>query len=512
MEEQKIIEQYNLTQNDLDEIKERGISPEEIKTQVNLLKKGTQYVELVKACTIDDGITKVNKESESELIRLQNEFARKGQFIKFVPASGAASRMFKKLEEFMNSDTDYDDSNEFVKTFFQKLDHFAFYDDLKKTIEKNGESIKELLKSKEHKKLLKYLLTEEGMNYSSLPKALIKFHSYQSTNKNSFEEQIAEAVHYIKDKDNVVRLHFTIPEELESEFNKEKMEMVKDYFQNGAELQISFSFQKKSTDTVALDANDGLFRIDDKILFRPGGHGALIENLNDLDAEYVYMKNIDNVQREEQIDPTIRHKKIIGGILLKLQKQIFDYLSKLDAGSDDKTLDEIEKFVKNELEMKVDLNERLTTEERKNYLVNLLKRPIRVCGVVINEGHPGGGPFWVKSKDGKLIRQIIEGDQVDKNDPEQKEIFESSTHFNPVDLVCGLKNYNGEKFDLTKYVDDSAVFISNKSKNGKELKALELPGLWNGAMSKWITIFVEVPKETFTPVKEVNDLLLDYHQ
>lgn len=512
MKEQQIIEKYNLTKNDLDEITERGISPEEINVQVNLLKKGTQYVELVKACTTDDGITKVNKELESELIRSQNEIARNGKFIKFVPASGAASRMFKKLEEFMNSNIGYDESGDFVKTFFQKLDHFAFYDDLKKTVEKKSDSIKELLKNKEHKKLVKYLLTEEGMNYSSLPKALIKFHSYQSINKNSFDEQIAEAVHYIKDKNNVAHLHFTIPEVLENEFDKEKMKIVKDYFQDGIELKINYSFQKKSTDTVALDKNEELFRIDDKILFRPGGHGALIENLNELDAEYIYIKNIDNVQREEQIDATVRYKKVIGGLLIKLQKQIFDYLSKPDKEIEDNTLDEIEKFAKNELNMKIDINERLTTEERKNHLFNLLNRPIRVCGVVVNEGHPGGGPFWVKGQDGSITRQIIEGDQVDKNNPKQREIFESSTHFNPVDLVCGLKNYKGEKFDLTKYVDDSAVFISNKSKNGKELKALELPGLWNGAMSEWITIFVEVPKETFTPVKEVNDLLLDYHQ
>ncbi|MDZ7766028.1 MAG: DUF4301 family protein [Melioribacteraceae bacterium] len=512
MTEQQIIVTHNLTQNDLAKINERGITPEDIETHVSYLKKGTKYVELVESCRLDNGITKVSKDSEKELIRLQNEKARQGQFTKFVPASGAASRMFKKLEEFMSSDTDYDESGDFVKTFFQKLDSFAFYADLKKNVERDGESIKDILNKREHKKLLRYLLTEKGMNYSSLPKALIKFHTYQAINKNSFEEQIAEAVHYIKDKDNIVRLHFTIPEELESEFNKEKMKVVKEYFQKGVELKIGFSFQKKSTDTVALDKDGELFRVDDEILFRPGGHGALIENLNDLDTDYVYIKNIDNVQREEQIEPVIRFKKITGGLLLKLQKQIFDYLSKLDAEGNDKLLDEIENFVKHELEMKINLNERLTTEERKNHFFNLLNRPIRVCGVVINEGHPGGGPFWVKNKNGEVTRQIIESDQVDKNDPKQKEIFESSTHFNPVDLVCGLKNYKGDKFDLTKYVDHSAVFISNKSKDGKELRALELPGLWNGAMSDWITIFVEVPEETFTPVKEVNDLLLDYHQ
>lgn len=503
-----IIEELNLSEKDISKINERGISIKELEMQVEQLREGTNFVELESPCTVGDGIIKIDENKRSDLIRLQNKTSREGRFLKFVPASGAASRMFKKLEEFMNSDTDFKESDDFVKSFFNKLDQFAFYDDLKSIVESKDTSIRELISENKYKILLKYLLTDEGLNYSNLPKALIKFHSYNGENRTALEEQVFEAISYLKDKENVVRLHFTIPPELTDEFNKEKEKLVRDYFSKGIELIISYSYQKESTDTVALNKDEKLFRLNGDILFRPGGHGALIQNLNEIDSDYVYIKNIDNVQKEGQLDKTIAYKKIIGGLLVDLQNKVYEYLEELEQNFDSDLINEIEDFITDRLSIRINLEQ----ENKIEQLKKILNKPIRVCGVVVNEGHPGGGPFWVKDKDGNVFKQIIEDAQVDKTEPEQKKIFESSTHFNPVDLVCGIKNYKGEKFDLTNYVDDSSVFVANKSKNGEELKALELPGLWNGAMSDWITIFVEVPKETFTPVKEVNDLLLNYHQ
>lgn len=513
MKPEEIISKYELTNNDLEKLEQAGINLAKVEEQVNRIKKGTAFVDLIRSCKIGDGILRVNESEKNELINRFNKAVEQKIIIKFVPASGAASRMFRKLESFMNSginrsleELKSDKNNEYIYRFFANLSKFAFYNDLKTTIEKDGKALDELLKLNKLKDILEYLLTEKGLGYSKQPKALIQFHKYDAENRTSFEEQILESLHYIKDKTGKVNLHFTISPELENDFEKEKNKVSKKY-SGLVELDITYSYQKKSTDTLALDKNNKLFRDGGELLLRPGGHGALIENLNEIESDMIFIKNIDNVQREENLELTVEYKKILGGLLVKYQSKIHNYLNKLENSFSDELLSEVKNYIK------IELGYEFTGEENlKEDLIKFLNRPIRICGVVVNEGHPGGGPFWVKSKNGRITKQIIEGAQVNKNNDKQKEIFNSSTHFNPVDLVCGVKDFRGEKFDLTKYVDNNAVQVADKSHDGRELKALELPGLWNGAMADWITIFVEVPKETFTPVKEVNDLLQDYHQ
>lgn len=513
MKAEEIIMKYELAKNDLEKLGRVGINLAKVEEQVNRLKKGTAYIDLDRSCKIGDGIISVKESDKNELLNRFDKAIEQKNIIKFVPASGAASRMFKKLESFMNSGSNSsleelksDRYNEFIYTFFSNLSKFAFYNELKDTIKKDGKVLSELLNRNKLKEILEYLLTDKGLGYSKQPKALIKFHQYDDESRTSFEEQILESLHYIKDRKGKVNLHFTISPDFESNFKKEEEKLKKKYA-GTVKLNISYSYQKKSTDTLALDSDNKLFRDNDELLFRPGGHGALIENLNEIDCDIILIKNIDNVQREENIELTIQNKKILGGLLVKYQSQIHNYLNELENSSSNELLNKTKRFIENELGY--ELTNAVTSRETLIYFLN---RPIRICGVVVNEGHPGGGPFWVKSNDGRITKQIIESAQVNQKNDKQKEIFNSSTHFNPVDLVCAVKNYKGEKFDLTKYVDNDAVLVAEKSHKGRELKALELPGLWNGAMADWITIFVEVPKETFTPVKEVNDLLKDYHQ
>ena len=513
MKAEEIIMKYGLTKQDLEKLEQVGINLAKVEEQANRIKKETAYIDLVRSCKIGDGIIKVKDSEKNELINRFDKAIEQKNIIKFVPASGAASRMFKKLESFMNSGTNSsleelksDKHYGFIYSFFANLSKFAFYNELKKVIKKDGKVLSELLNQNKLKEILEYLLTEKGLNYSNQPKALIQFHKYESEIRTSFEEQILESLHYLKDKTGKVNLHFTISPDFESNFKKEEEKLTKKYG-GKVELNISYSYQKKSTDTLALDKDNKLFRDDDELLFRPGGHGALIENLNEIDSDIIFIKNIDNVQREENLALTVEYKKILGGLLVKYQSQIHNYLNKLENTSSKELINNTKSYIENELGYEL-----ANTANLKETLMDFLNRPIRICGVVVNEGHPGGGPFWVKSKEGRISKQIIEGTQVNQNNDKQKEIFRSSTHFNPVDLVCAVKDYRGEKFDLTKYVDNNAVQVANKSHNGRELRALELPGLWNGAMADWITVFVEVPKETFTPVKEVNDLLQDYHQ
>lgn len=512
MERNEIIDLLELNKKDLALIEQNEVELNLIKRQYDQIIKGTNFVKLRKPCVLNNGIIKIEKSRKEELIKTQEEYCKSNDVIKFVPASGAASRMFKKLESFMNSDSEsiQFDENKDVARFWDQLEKFPFYNDLSSVIQKNGLDIFTLKKDKNYKTILEFLLTKKGLNYSNLPKALIKFHSYKNEKRTSFEEHVVEAIEYVPNSERKVNLHFTISPEMKENFEDEKNYLVKKYG-NEYEIYISFSYQKKSTDTIALDMENNLFRENDIVLFRPGGHGALIENLNELNHDLVYIKNIDNVQRQEYLSLTVEYKKLIGGLLIQIQKKIYELLVKLEAGVSKKYLTEVIEFINQELGYEFTWDENLSVEQNKNRVIGFLNRPIRVCGVVVNEGHPGGGLFWVEKNDGTLSKQIIESGQVDRSNSGQERIFKTSTHFNPVDLACSLKDFKGNKFDLTKFVDNSAVFVAIKSHSGRELKALELPGLWNGAMADWITIFVEVPKETFTPVKEVNDLLLAYH-
>lgn len=508
-----------MNETDKNLLAKKGITEQQLSEQLKSFETGFPWLTIEKAASIGDGIVKAEEKtggSQRNSESSWNAYLKTNKkVVKFVPASGAASRMFKNLFEFLNAPYDVP-SSDFEKEFFDKIGQFAFYDDLDKVCEKNeGEGIQLLISSGKFKSVVDNLLNEKGLNYGNLPKGLLKFHSYADGNRTPVEEHMVEGALYAN-VDGVVRLHFTVSEEHRVKF-EEKVAEVKSRYEKafGVKYDISFSVQKPSTDTVAADMNNNPFR-DDKgeMVFRPGGHGALIENLNDIDADVVFIKNIDNVVPDSKKDVTVEYKKVIAGVLVMAQSKSFEYLKALESGKvTDETLAEMESFCERTLNNKPSsVSTSKGKEERIAYLKNKLNRPIRVCGMVKNEGEPGGGPYLVKNDDGTVSPQILESSQIDKNDARSMEIMKSATHFNPVDLVCGLKNWKGKKFDLPRYVDKKTGFISSKSKYGRELKALELPGLWNGAMSHWNTLFVEVPVATFNPVKTVNDLLRDAHQ
>lgn len=501
-----------LTEKDLNQIKDRNVTEEQVERQVAQLKRGTAYVKLVRPATIGDGILRMSPDQVNAMCQAFDEDKEYYQFTKFVPASGAASRMFKDLFTFVENG----EETKFTEIFFAHIHCFAFADDLEKACQKlYGMSLDTMLENGRKVEVVKALLLEDGLGYGKLPKALLKFHHYEGFDRLALEEHLVEAARYATDNGGVARLHFTVSTEHEKPFLETINRLKKDYEQKyGVQYDITYSFQKPSTDTVAIDANGELFRESDgKLLFRPGGHGALIENLNDLKQEIVFIKNIDNIVPESKAETTITFKKVLAGLLLKLQQQTFEYLEILDGGDvTQEELDEMIDFARKQLMIDIPgFMEQYDVYEKTDFLYDCLNRPMRVCGMVKNEGEPGGGPFWVKNTNDEVSLQIIESSQINHGKEDQEAIFKASTHFNPVDLVCGCWNYKGEAFNLTDYVDPNTGFVSSKSKDGRELKALELPGLWNGAMADWITVFVEVPIETFNPVKTVNDLLKPMH-
>jgi len=501
-----------LTEKDLSQIKDRNVTEEQVERQVAQLKRGTAYVKLVRPATIGDGILKMSPDQVNAMCQAFDEDKEYYQFTKFVPASGAASRMFKDLFTFVENG----EETKFTEIFFAHIHCFAFADDLDKACQKlYGMSINTMLENGRKVEVVKALLLEDGLGYGKLPKALLKFHHYEGFDRLALEEHLVEAARYATDNGGVARLHFTVSTEHEKPFLETINRLKNDYEQKySVKYDITYSFQKPSTDTVAIDANGELFRESDgKLLFRPGGHGALIENLNDLKQEIVFIKNIDNIVPESKAETTITFKKVLAGLLLKLQQQTFEYLEILDGGDvTQEELNEMIDFARKQLMIDIPgFVEQYDVYEKTDFLYDCLNRPMRVCGMVKNEGEPGGGPFWVKNTNDEVSLQIIESSQINHGKEDQEAIFKASTHFNPVDLVCGCWNYKGEAFNLTDYVDPNTGFVSSKSKDGRELKALELPGLWNGAMADWITVFVEVPIETFNPVKTVNDLLKPMH-
>ena len=501
-----------LNEQDLRQLAERNVTEEQVERQVAQLKRGTVYVKLMRPATIGDGILPMSPELTGAMVQVYEEDKGYYQFTKFVPASGAASRMFKDLFSFIENGAD----TKFTEIFFAHIHSFAFVKDLEQVCQRlYGKGIDEMLKASQKVEVVKALLLEDGLGYGKLPKALLKFHHYEQFDRLAVEEHLVEAARYATDTQGMARLHFTVSTEHEKTFLEAIAKIKNEYEQKyGVHYDITYSFQKPSTDTVAIDAEGKLFRESDgRLLFRPGGHGALIENLNDLQQEIVFIKNIDNIVPESKVETTVTYKKVLAGLLLKLQQQTFEYLNLLDGGDvTDEELKEMLIFAKEKLMIDIpDYVEQYDLYEKIDFLYDRLNRPMRVCGMVKNEGEPGGGPFWVKNLNDEVSLQIIESSQIDHGKDDQEAIFKASTHFNPVDLVCGCWNYKGEAFNLTDFVDPNTGFVSNKSKDGRELKALELPGLWNGAMADWITLFVEVPIETFNPVKTVNDLLKPMH-
>lgn len=504
-----------LSQEDLKQIALKGITEQQIKTQLEEFKTGFPFLKLEAAAAIGKGIIAPDGAERGQLIAAWDAYKACGKtIVKFVPASGAASRMFKDMFAFVDADHDVP-TTDFEKKYFENIHKFAFYDELNAICEQNeGKGIDELIAMGNYKAVAANMLQAKGLNYGQLPKGLLLFHNYKEGARTPMEEHLVEGALYAS-SNGEANVHFTVSHEHMELFEKKVADKKDEYAKKyGIKYNISFSEQKPSTDTLAANADNTPFRTDDgKLLFRPGGHGALIENLNEIDADVIFIKNIDNVVPDRLKADTVTYKQVIAGLLVSLQKKAFEYLKILDSGSyDHEKLEEIIRFVQRDLCCrKADIKE-LEDAELVIYLRKKLNRPMRVCGVVKNVGEPGGGPFLTYNQDGTVSLQILESSQIDKSNAEYQKMFTEGTHFNPVDLVCAVKDYKGQPFNLPAFVDKSTGFISSKSKGGKELKALELPGLWNGAMSDWNTVFVEVPLSTFNPVKTVNDLLRDQHQ
>ncbi len=504
-----------LTQQDLKQLAQKGISEQQIETQLGQFKTGFPFLKLEAAAAIGHGIVAPDNKEGKQYVEAWQQYKAAGKrVVKFVPASGAASRMFKDMFAFV--DADYDKpTTDFEKKYFDNIEKFAFYGELDAVCQKNnGKGIKALMAEGNYKAVAANMLKAEGLNYGQLPKGLLLFHNYPEGPRTPMEEHLVEGALYAA-SNGEAHVHFTVSHE-HMELFKQKVAQKADYYAQkyGIHYDITFSEQKPSTDTVAANPDGTPFRNSDgSLLFRPGGHGALIENLNEIESDVIFVKNIDNVVPDRLKGDTVLWKQIIAGVLVTLQKKAFDYLNLLDSGKySHEQIEEMIRFVQQDLCCrKADIKE-LEDAELVIYLRNKLNRPMRVCGVVKNVGEPGGGPFLTYNQDGTVSLQILESSQIDKSNTAYMEMFTKGTHFNPVDLVCAVKDYKGNAFDLPKYVDPSTGFISQKSKNGKELQALELPGLWNGAMSNWNTVFVEVPLSTFNPVKTVNDLLREQHQ
>ena len=492
----------------------KGISEEQLAEQLKTFKTGFPYLKLDAAATPERGVLCPSDEEVEAYIGKWAEYCSgKQTVLKFVPASGAASRMFKDLFSFLSAEYNAP-TTDFEKKFFDNVEKFAFYTDLNAMCIKNhSASIKELVEAGKYKEVVFNLLDFTGMNYGALPKGLLKFHNYGDDARTALEEHLVEGALYAA-ADGKVKLHFTVSTDHRELFQSLVAECKPAYEAKfNVEYDITFSEQKPSTDTVAADADNEPFRENGALVFRPGGHGALIENLNDIDADVIFIKNIDNVVPDRLKGDTVTYKKLLAGILVDLQAKAFEYMQLIESGKyTHEQIEEMIRFVQQKLQCRHEDIKHMEDCELVLYLRKKLNRPIRVCGMVKNVGEPGGGPFFAYNPDGSVSLQILESSQIDMGDERAKAMFENGTHFNPVDLVCAVKNYKGEKFNLPTFVDKNTGFISHNSKNGRELKAMELPGLWNGAMSDWSTVFVEVPLVTFNPVKTVNDRLRDVHQ
>ena len=517
-----------LSPTDLAQLKAAGITPAQVRRQIALFRKAGHHRELHRPCTFGDGIHRISPAEARSLIPLQQEAAGAGRFLKFVPASGAASRMLEalhyyhhqsemsRIEQIRERAALGGQKAQVVIRFLEEWERFPFSDELKEKILHEGLTLGHLAKGDRWRKVLNLLLTDRGLNYQVLPKALMKFHRYPDECRSALEEHLVEAAATIRDEKGRVGLHFTLSPEHETLF-LETLSAVKPKHEEryDARFEISYSHQHRSTDTIAVDLEGRPLREPDgRLHLRPGGHGALLINLNRLRGDLVYLKNIDNVVPDHLKGITIEWKKILGGYLIQAQRQVYRHLDRLQKKPGDQRGQEAAlDYLKEALSVSAPKGFwKWPAETRREFLLRKLNRPLRVCGVVKNQGEPGGGPFWVKGTDDSLTLQIVESAQVNMSSPEQQGIWSRATHFNPVDLVCALRDIQGKPFDLRRYLDPEAVFISRKSKEGQVLQALELPGLWNGAMADWITLFVEVPLETFNPVKTLLDLLRPEHQ
>lgn len=511
---------------DLRQMSKMGIQPEEAARQVALFRNPPPFTRVLRPCQPGDGILSISVAVHSTLLEHFDTAARRGRVAKFVPASGAATRMFKDLLAFLAAPEGTETSAPAgpVKTFFDNLQRFPFYEDLAAALGADGIDLEEAVRKGEHRLALSHLLENPGLGYAECPKGLLPFHRYPEGPRTPFEEHLVEAAAIARDEDGLCLLHFTVSPEHQEGFER-LLDRVRPALEErfDGRFEVSFSTQRHSTDTLAVDPQNNPFRQEDSsLLFRPGGHGSLIDNLNDLGREgwdIVLLKNIDNVVPDGRKPVVHLWKRLLGGCLLSVRERAFAHLDRLEAldrvnsQEAETVLYEAGDFVEKELCRPLPAGfAEADPKEKKRFLMEVLDRPIRVCGVVRNQGEPGGGPFWVESPSGGISPQIVETSQIDAKDPEQQAVLKSSTHFNPVDIACGLRDRHGRPYDLQRFVDPATVFIAEKSHEGRTLKALERPGLWNGAMAGWNTVFVEVPDATFAPVKTVLDLLRPEHQ
>jgi uncharacterized protein DUF4301 len=535
-------------------LRAHGIGEERALAGLRIFREGQKHTRLERPCTLNDGIVRLSPAEMENLSAGYAEAAGNGRVMEFVPASGAATRMFKGLVAVLNrADTPTfaalmkesshgGDAKETVD-WFNGLRAFPFYEALRETVAQGGRDPDALYAAKEYRPFLQALVGTKsasqnetpdprsgthGLRFAERPKALIPFHRYPQGPRTALEEHLDEAVGLVRDAHGLCRLHFTVSPEHEQAIHATLDAARRKYEGAGIHFQIGLSQQKPSTDTLAADQDNAPLRNPDGSLnFRPGGHGALLENLHRTGGDIVFIKNIDNVVPDRLRPVTLAYRQALGGCLVRMQERVFAYLERLRdpegaAGKDvagyAALVEEAAHFAEQRLgsappeALRPPATDAQSLAAKAAYVIKALDRPLRVCAMVKNQGEPGGGPFWVRSKDGGLRPQIVESAQVDPGSSQQRKIMEASTHFNPVDLVCGLRNGKGEQYKLQDFVDTEAYFITAKSKDGKTVKALELPGLWNGSMAYWNTIFVEVPVETFNPVKTVNDLLRPNHQ
>lgn len=487
-----------------------------MEAQLQRFVTGFPYLKINDAARVGAGIFRLDDEEiEAALERWKEYLEHGGEVCKFVPASGAASRMFKALFEYVDGGTDELKEGTPVAKLLADVDKLPFLPELRATVEKlYGKSLDEMLAEGRNRDIIAAIVNPEGMNYGGLPKGLLKFHTYPEGSRTPIEEHLTEGAQTAANSKGVVNLHFTVSANHRKLFEEKLAEVIPaTEKRTGVKFNVSMSEQKPSTDTIAVNPDNTPFMEDGHLLFRPGGHGALIQNLNDMESAVVFIKNIDNVVPDSKRGDTVRFKEVLGGLLLQVHDQIEEDLIAIDEklySADDikRMLD----YLNNVLNVRDAKLEEMDDDAVVAYIRAKLDRPLRVCGMVRNEGEPGGGPFIAFNPDGSTSPQILESNQVDPKNEEYMKMMASATHFNPVDLVCYIKDIHGKKFDLPKYVDPATGFISSKSSHGKELRAMELPGLWNGAMSDWNTVFVEVPISTFNPVKTVNDLLRPAHQ
>ena len=513
------------SKNDIRQFRRRGLKPEQVDEQIENLKRGFAPVAAAEAATVGNGVTKLTEDEAQAAVRAFESRRGELDMVKFVPASGSATRMFKLLNSFRarytGSDEDY---LEYLRhkepgtvfSVFQHLKAYPFYARLKERVMEDRKDLDKMLWKNQFEDILDYLLTERGLDYNHTPKALIDFHVYPGHTRTALEEHLVEAALYCSDGRRA-KTHFTVSEEhmrRVKELVKRELKFYKKDF--GVAFDVTYSAQKPETDMVSLDRRGELLRDGEgNVVFRPGGHGALIHNLNELKERVIFIKNIDNVLPDRNKEATVFWKKALAGVLLETQERLFGYMRRLERGKErgGELLAEAEAFLRERLGFRpAEGSVPADPEERARFLARAMDRPLRVCGMVRNEGEPGGGPFWVSVPGEGERLMIVESAQLNLRDKEQKRIFASSTHFNPVDIVCSPYNYRGKKYDLEDFIDRGQGFVTEKSYNGEDIRAQELPGLWNGAMAGWNTLFVEVPLATFSPVKTVFDLLRFEHR